>query len=76
MRLWQKYLDIVSVIVPAGAVGASLLLGSTVPSAAAERPVGLRPKLLRLGDGRRDRFWSLLVKCPLVGSQPLRVGRA
>jgi hypothetical protein len=43
MRLWQKYLDIVSVIVPAGVVGASLLLGATVRSAAAERPTGASP---------------------------------
>ena len=43
MRLWQKYLDIVSVIVPAGAVGASLLLGSTVPGDAAERPTSAPP---------------------------------
>src|SRR6516162_1964908 len=41
MRLWQKYLDIISVLVPAGTVGASLLLGAAVPANAAERPTGV-----------------------------------
>jgi hypothetical protein len=43
MRLWQKYLDVISMVVPAGAVGASMLLGATVPSAASERPTGASP---------------------------------
>ena len=40
MRLWQRYRDIISIIVPAGAVGASVLLGASVPSAA-ERPADI-----------------------------------
>jgi hypothetical protein len=43
MRLWQRYLNIISVIVPAGAVGASVLLGATVPGSASERPAGALP---------------------------------
>ena len=35
----QRYLKVVSRIVPLGAVGASLLLGSTLASAATTRPV-------------------------------------
>ncbi len=38
MRLRQRYLKIMSRVVPVGAVGASLLLGSSLPGAAAERP--------------------------------------
>ena len=38
MRLRKKYLAIISRIVPVGAVGASVLLGSTMASAAADRP--------------------------------------
>jgi hypothetical protein len=34
----RKYLKIMRSIVPMGAVGASLLLGSTLPTVAAERP--------------------------------------
>ena len=37
MSLREKYLKILSRIIPVGAVGASLLLGSTVPSAANEQ---------------------------------------
>jgi hypothetical protein len=36
-----KYLRVMSRLIPMGAVGASLLLGSVVPSTAAERPVPL-----------------------------------
>jgi hypothetical protein len=35
----RKYLRIMSAIIPMGAVGAGLLLGSALPSVAAERPV-------------------------------------
>ncbi len=35
----QKYVKLLSSLVPMGAVGASLLLGSVLPSLAAERPV-------------------------------------
>ncbi len=38
MQLRQKYLKIVSGMVPMGAIGASLLLGSALPSVALERP--------------------------------------
>jgi hypothetical protein len=40
MSLCEKYLKILSRIIPVGAVGASLLLGSTAPSAANDRPTG------------------------------------
>jgi hypothetical protein len=40
MSLREKYLKVLSGIIPVGAVGASLLLGSTVPSAANEHPTG------------------------------------
>ena len=43
MSLRQKYLKILSWIVPAGAAGVALLLGSTVPSASAEHPASLQP---------------------------------
>jgi hypothetical protein len=38
MSLQQKYAKILSKILPAGVVGVSLLLGSTVPSTAKEHP--------------------------------------
>ena len=38
MSLGEKYLKLLSGIIPIGAVGASLLLGSTAPSAANDRP--------------------------------------
>jgi hypothetical protein len=44
MSLRQKYLKILSEVVPAGAVGVSLLLGATVPAAANPEPVALQPK--------------------------------
>lgn len=34
----RKYLRVMSAIVPMGAMGAALLLGSALPSVAAERP--------------------------------------
>ena len=43
MSLRQKYLKILSEIVPAGAAGVALLLGSSVPSAGAEHPASFRP---------------------------------
>lgn len=43
MSLRQKYLAILSEIVPAGIVGVSMLLGST-PSSANEHPLGLQPR--------------------------------
>jgi hypothetical protein len=51
MSLREKYLKILSGIIPVGAVGASLLLGSTAPSAANEHPAGLQPSAS--GEGRR-----------------------
>jgi hypothetical protein len=44
MSLRQKYLKILSSIVPAGAVGVSLLLGSTAPGAASEDPAARQPQ--------------------------------
>ncbi len=44
MSLRQKYLQILSGVVPAGAVGMSLLLGATAPAAAKEEPAGLQPR--------------------------------
>jgi len=43
MSLRQKYLKILSGIVPAGAAGVSLLLGATAPSAAVEHPANSEP---------------------------------
>jgi len=43
MSLRQKYIDILSGILPAGVVGASLLLGSTMPSSANEHPPTSQP---------------------------------
>ncbi len=43
MSLRQKYRRILSAIVPAGAAGVSLLLGTTVPIGAADHPAGLQP---------------------------------
>ena len=42
MSLRQKYLKILSAIVPAGAVGVSVLLGSAAPGAAREHPADLQ----------------------------------
>lgn len=39
----QRYLTILSRIIPAGAVGVSVLLGSTPPISANEHPAGLQP---------------------------------
>src|SRR5437879_4758909 len=39
----QKYVKILSDMLPAGAVGMSVLLGSTVPSAANEHPATSQP---------------------------------
>jgi hypothetical protein len=44
MSLRQKYLKILSAIVPAGAVGVSLLLGSTAPGAASQGPAVVQPR--------------------------------
>jgi hypothetical protein len=44
MSLQSKYRNILSGILPAGAVGASLLLGSAVSSSAKEEPAGLQPQ--------------------------------
>jgi hypothetical protein len=44
MTLRQKYLGILSAMVPAGAVGISLLLGSTAPAAASQEPSALQPR--------------------------------
>jgi hypothetical protein len=43
MSLRQKYLEILSDIVPAGAIGLSLLLGSVASGAANEHPAGSQP---------------------------------
>ena len=43
MSLRQKYLKILSEIMPAGAVGVSLLLGSTAPGDANQHPAGSEP---------------------------------
>ncbi len=43
MSLRRKYLAVLGRIVPAGAVSAWLLLGSTAPGAAREQPAGLQP---------------------------------
>ena len=40
MSLREKYLKLLSEIIPIGAIGASLLLGSTTPSAANDHPTG------------------------------------
>jgi hypothetical protein len=44
MSLRNKYRKILSAILPAGAVGASLLLGSAVPARAEEEPVAMQPQ--------------------------------
>ena len=45
MRVQQRYLRVISRIVPLGAVGASLLLGSTLASAALPRRVTVEPAI-------------------------------
>ena len=44
MSLRQGYLKVLSQIMPAGAVGVSLLLGSAAPGDAAQRPAASQPK--------------------------------
>ena len=48
MALRQRYLKILSMIVPLGAFGASLLLGSVAPATAREDPARFQPR----ADGR------------------------
>lgn len=43
MSLRQKYLEILAVVAPAGAVGMSLLLGSTAPADASKEPASAQP---------------------------------
>ena len=38
MQLWRKYLKALSAIIPAGTIGASMLLGAALPSDASEAP--------------------------------------
>jgi len=44
VTLRQKYLKILATIVPVGAFGTSLLLGSVAPAAAKEDPLKLQPR--------------------------------
>jgi hypothetical protein len=44
MSLRQRYLKVLSQIMPAGAVGVSLLLGSAAPGDAAQHPAAPQPK--------------------------------
>jgi hypothetical protein len=44
MSLRQKYVKLLSGMAPAGAVGVSLLLGSTTPAVASQDPAGLPPQ--------------------------------
>ena len=53
MKLRQKYLRIISGIAPVGAVGVSLLLGSTLPSDAAGRGVVLQSPAAEQGVSER-----------------------
>ena len=43
VSLREKYVKILSGMLPAGAVGMSLLLGSTTPSVASEHPTASQP---------------------------------
>jgi rSAM-associated Gly-rich repeat protein len=43
MSLRQRYLKLLSEIMPAGAVGISLLLGSAIPGQAAQHPADMQP---------------------------------
>jgi hypothetical protein len=49
MSLRQKYLKILSGIAPAGAVGVSLLLGSSTPGVASHVPAGSQPRAAQEG---------------------------
>jgi hypothetical protein len=53
MKLQRKYLTIVSGIAPMGAVGVSLLLGSTLSGEAAGRVADLRPPAAEPGVSER-----------------------
>ena len=44
MSLRQKYLGVLAELIPAGIVGASMLLGSAASSSASEHPPGLQPR--------------------------------
>jgi rSAM-associated Gly-rich repeat protein len=44
VTLRQRYREILSAIAPAGALGASLLLGSVAPATTAEDPAGWQPR--------------------------------
>jgi hypothetical protein len=58
MSLQQKYVNILSRLLPAGVVGVSLLLGSTVPSTASEHPATSQP-LASDGDSVAQRLAAI-----------------
>ena len=60
MSLQQKYVKVLSGILPAGAVGMSLLLGSTAPTAASEHPHN-RATFLRI-EIRSRKGWPPFVR--------------
>jgi hypothetical protein len=59
MRARQKYLAIISRIVPVGAVGASVLLGSTIASAAVDHPTQIRPPAAAALPGVSERLAAI-----------------
>jgi hypothetical protein len=66
MSLQQKYAKILSEILPAGLVGASLLLGSVVPSSANQRPQSAQP-LASDGDAVAQRLAAVRAAVSAMG---------
>jgi hypothetical protein len=71
MSLRLKYLDILSGIVPAGALGVSLLLGSTTPCSAGEHPINSLPAATQ---GVSQRLAAIREAVSELGAPTIRSG--
>ena len=58
--MYRKYLRVVSSLVPLGAVGACLLLGSVLPANATERPVSPQPPVAERLSAIREAVLSVV----------------
>lgn len=75
MRLRQKYLSIISGIAPMGAVGMSLLLGSTLPANAAARVADSPPSAVGQ-PGVSERLAAIREAVFVVAGSGLATGHA
>ena len=60
--MWRRYLEVVASLIPIGAAGASILLGSALPGEAAERPAAspelVSDRLNAIQEAARVVAWS------------------